>query len=112
MGGVGCGGAGSVGFWAVLARRFGGIGGGVACETAEPDYIWRCILPKYHHRFLCRMQCCPGGRGRMVNSSAKSWSGEGRWQRKFQGARLHCSEFPLKHSGCFLFLEMVLIFFL
>ena len=47
----------------------------------------------------------------MVNSAAKSWSGEGRWQRKFQGACLHCLEFPPKYSGCFLFLEMVLIYF-
>jgi hypothetical protein len=28
-------------------------------------------------------------------------SGEGRWQRKFQVARLHRAEFPPKHSVCF-----------
>jgi len=35
------------GGWGIWGRR-----------SARPDYIWRCILPKYPHRFLCGMQCC------------------------------------------------------
>lgn len=33
----------------------GGFGGGAACEQAELDYMWRCILPIRPHRFLCGM---------------------------------------------------------
>jgi hypothetical protein len=42
---------------AALAGRIGGLGGfggAVACETVEPDYIWRCNITKIHPSFHLR----------------------------------------------------------
>jgi len=87
----------------VLGARFGGLGGfggGVACKTAEPDYIGRCNITKIASWF----PLCDGVLSRWAGQIGKfAWSGEGRCQQKFQGARLHCSECPPKHSGCFFF---------
>jgi hypothetical protein len=51
-----------------LAGRIGGFGGGfggvVACDTTEPDYIWRCNITKMSPTFHCVMH---GWQGIMVN---------------------------------------------
>jgi len=103
VGGVGCGGAGGVGFWATLARRFGGFGGGVACKRGELDYIGRCNITK----MASSLPLCDGVMSRWVGQIGKFACQIVEWGRplptKFQGARLHCSECLLKHSRCFFF---------
>jgi len=73
------------GMVAALAGRIGGFGGAVACETAEPDYIWRCNITKISPSFHLRDARMAGHNGKFV---AKYWRWEGRSPRIFQGARV------------------------
>ena len=71
--------------WLGELEDLGGFGGAVACETAEPDYIWRCNITKISPPFHLRDARMAGHNGKFV---AKYWRWEGRSPRNFQGARV------------------------
>jgi hypothetical protein len=50
--------------WLGELEDLGGFGGVIACETTEPDYIWRCNITKMSPTFHCGMH---GWQGVMVN---------------------------------------------
>ena len=66
--------------WLGELEDLGGFGGAVACETAEPDYIWRCNITKISPPFHLRDARMAGHNGKFV---AKYWRWEGRSPRNF-----------------------------
>ena len=99
----------------VLGARFGGLGGfggGVACKTAEPDYIGRCNITKIASSF----HLCDGVLSRWVGQIGKfacqivDW--EGRCQQKFRVRAYTVQNARRNIQGASFFLEMVLIYFL
>jgi len=100
----------------VLGVRFGGLGGfrgGVACKTAEPDYIGRCNITKIASSF----PLCDGVLSRRAGQIGKFACQIVEWGRllsaKLSGCTPTLFRMPAETFKVLLFfLEMVLIYFL